>query len=504
MGSTKISILYAGVIALLAGLFLLLYPGRVVSENPANLRQEFIGSEVCSDCHADPELSESGFNIWEESQKEAHWHALSLPDPSFPAGTNDNPVMLPPDGSTWSDYAYVMGGYGWKTTFVRKDGSQVTGLSAQYNLESGEWTAYHPGEELGFDVECARCHTTGIDDAGSWNGSSEDSLGTFAEIGVRCEGCHGPSSLHATRAFTTSEGETDVLQDRCGDCHNNGGRESPIPAIDGFVVNHVQYQELEASRHGSVSFFTCTTCHEPHVSLKYADVIGNTFNGARLNPIRNACQDCHPDREPNHPTPIECVDCHMPAASKSAVSVEFDNGGARGDIASHIWRINTAAVSREAMFTSDGAFLKPDESGWLSVTLDFACLGCHTKSAETLDWAATYAPTIHEPTFTSTESESITPEKNEKNALVSNYPNPFVAQTTLTYQLEEAAQVSLIVYNGSGQRVSMLEEGEQAPGVHTVVWDGTTDAGAAVASGVYIARLVTGTAVTSRKLILIR
>ena len=462
--------------------------------------QEFIGSETCANCHADPELSESGFNIWEESQNEAHWHALTLPGTQFPEGTNDAEVM-PPPGTSLDEFAYVMGGFGWKTTFVRKDGSQVTGESnAQYILETGEWTSYHPGEDLPFDAECARCHTTGITPNGSWNGNPADSLGTFAEIGVRCEGCHGPSSLHATRALTTSEGETRVLLERCGDCHNNGGKGSPVPAEDGFVVNHAQYQELKASRHGSISFFTCITCHEPHVPMKYKDLAGKTFNGKQLDPIRKPCQECHPTSEPNHPTPIECIDCHMPSASKSAVGIEYANGGARGDIASHIWRINTAAVSRDEMFTPDGAYVKPDESGWLSVTLDFACLGCHNDPDETLSWASEQAQTIHT-TTTSTDPVSELPATAR---IVSNYPNPFTQSTTLSFEILEPGPIQLSIYNSSGQRVAVLSDGERAPGAHHITWDGLSDSGQPLSSGVYFARLQSEQVVTSHKLLLVR
>ena len=503
MNKLRFILVILGSAGLLSIIFVMLRPGSVVSENPERLIAEFIGSQACAECHADPELSESGFNIWEESHKEAHMYALSLPDPQFPQGTNEEGIILPPDGSTWEDYAYVMGGFGWKTTFARKDGSQLTGeANAQYNLETNEWTDYHAGETLDFDVECARCHTTGISFEGSWNGNEQDSLGTFREIGVRCEGCHGPGSLHATRAFTTPRGETDVLKDVCGDCHNNGGRESPIPVADGFVLNHAQFQELEASRHGSVSFFTCTTCHEPHVPLKYEDIIGRTFNGKPLDPIRNQCQDCHPSHEPDHPAPIECVDCHMPKASKSAVGIEYANGGARGDIASHVWRINTAAVPRDSMFTADGAFLKPDASGWLSVTLDFACLGCHTEANETLAWASEYAKNVHASTRTAVDDPN--PAIPAGARIVSNYPNPFADRTSIMFELSEPARITLGVYNSNGQRIALLDEGEQLPGRHTLAWDGRSDAGLPVSSGVYIARLQAGSSIATHKLLLVK
>lgn len=486
----------------ITGALILLQPNEVLSELPPDGAQEFIGSEICADCHTDKDLSEAGYNVVEEAQKEAHAFAMTLPDPAFPAGTNDERIPAPP-GTSWDDYAYVLGGFGWKTTFVRKDGTQLTGSAdVQYDLETQKWSEYHPGENLNFDVECARCHTTGITSQGSWNGVAGDSLGTWSEIGVQCEGCHGPSSLHATRALTTSEGEIRVLQERCGDCHNNGGKEAPIPVVDKFVANHTQYQELEASRHGSLGFFTCTTCHEPHLALKYRELIGEPFNNLPLKPFRNECQDCHTFTQTDHPAPVTCVDCHMPPASKSAVGIEYDNGGVRGDIASHMWRINTAAVPRDSMFSEDGQYLIPDASGWLSVTLDFACLRCHTDAEETLDWAAEYAAKMHPEV--STGVEELLTEQPAKAPLISNYPNPFVQQTTIEYELETSMPVRLSVFNTNGQRVAMLEDGERGPGKHTLNWDGYADSGAMLSSGMYIARLQLGSEVYSHNMMLVK
>ena len=179
-------------IIVLAMIFMVARPADVLSELPPTGAQEFIGSEVCADCHTEKDLSEAGYNVVEEANKNAHAFAMMPPDPTFPAGTNDAGIPIPP-GTSWDDYAYVLGGFGWKTTFIHKDGSQLTGgANVQYDLETQEWSAYHPGEDLNFDVECSRCHTTGITSAGSWNGVPEDSLGTWNEIGVQCEGCHGP------------------------------------------------------------------------------------------------------------------------------------------------------------------------------------------------------------------------------------------------------------------------------------------------------------------------
>jgi flagellar hook assembly protein FlgD len=64
--------------------------------------------------------------------------------------------------------------------------------------------------------------------------------------------------------------------------------------------------------------------------------------------------------------------------------------------------------------------------------------------------------------------------------------------------------VELAVYNLSGQRLATLVEGEQVAGTHQVRWDGTDDAGRAVATGIYVYRMRAGDAQRTRRLLLLR
>ncbi len=90
--------------------------------------------------------------------------------------------------------------------------------------------------------------------------------------------------------------------------------------------------------------------------------------------------------------------------------------------------------------------------------------------------------------------------------LFPNFPNPFNPSTTIRYGVPEAAPVSLIVYNMLGQKVATLLGGtvEQAAGYHAVVWDGRSDAGTPVASGVYFARMRAGHFSQTQKMVLVK
>ena len=91
--------------------------------------------------------------------------------------------------------------------------------------------------------------------------------------------------------------------------------------------------------------------------------------------------------------------------------------------------------------------------------------------------------------------------------LEANYPNPFNPSTTLRYHLPQAADVDLSIFNVQGLRVQLLVQAYQTRGDYEVQWDSRAS-GAAVASGVYFAKLRTeanqGTYVQVRKMLLVK
>jgi len=87
-------------------------------------------------------------------------------------------------------------------------------------------------------------------------------------------------------------------------------------------------------------------------------------------------------------------------------------------------------------------------------------------------------------------------------SLEPNYPNPFNAQTVIEYNLPEATNVRLVIYNALGQTVRVLVDEEQVSGAKMVVWDGRNAFGANISSGVYFYQLEAGSNVLSRKMIL--
>ena len=83
--------------------------------------------------------------------------------------------------------------------------------------------------------------------------------------------------------------------------------------------------------------------------------------------------------------------------------------------------------------------------------------------------------------------------------LEQNYPNPFNPSTTISYSLPARSFVSLSVYNSLGQRVAELVRNSQEAGRYNIRFDANS-----LASGVYLYRLVAGSSVMSKKLMLVR
>ncbi|MCI0692811.1 T9SS type A sorting domain-containing protein [candidate division KSB1 bacterium] len=89
-------------------------------------------------------------------------------------------------------------------------------------------------------------------------------------------------------------------------------------------------------------------------------------------------------------------------------------------------------------------------------------------------------------------------------ALLQNYPNPFNPSTQIAYDLASQRHISLKIFNTMGQVVKTLVDGEQPAGRYTITWDGTSEAGTRVASGVYLYVIKAGDFVQSRRMTVLK
>ncbi|MCC5927009.1 MAG: T9SS type A sorting domain-containing protein [Bacteroidetes bacterium] len=83
--------------------------------------------------------------------------------------------------------------------------------------------------------------------------------------------------------------------------------------------------------------------------------------------------------------------------------------------------------------------------------------------------------------------------------LMQNFPNPFNPTTSIRFNLSEANDVRIDVFNSVGQRVKTIVNGRYAMGTHQVTFDGSN-----LSSGMYFYTLSTGNVRETRKMTLIK
>jgi len=88
--------------------------------------------------------------------------------------------------------------------------------------------------------------------------------------------------------------------------------------------------------------------------------------------------------------------------------------------------------------------------------------------------------------------------------LSQNFPNPFNAETVISFALHKTSHVKLEIYNILGQKVMDLVDERVSAGYKKVVWDGKDNAGKTVASGVYLYQLKAGDFMEAKRMILLK
>lgn len=74
--------------------------------------------------------------------------------------------------------------------------------------------------------------------------------------------------------------------------------------------------------------------------------------------------------------------------------------------------------------------------------------------------------------------------------LVQNYPNPFNPSTTISFAIPRDAAVRLEIFDVMGRKVRTLLDGRRPLGHHSIAWNGRSDSGEDVSSGVYFYHFV--------------
>ncbi len=106
-------------------------------------------------------------------------------------------------------------------------------------------------------------------------------------------------------------------------------------------------------------------------------------------------------------------------------------------------------------------------------------------------------------------SVQASPEIPDNTVLLSNFPNPFNPETWIPYQLANASDVQITIYDARGVIVRRLELGHQRAGYYitrssAAHWDGRNNLGERVANGIYFYQLQVDSVSFRRKMVILK
>jgi hypothetical protein len=88
--------------------------------------------------------------------------------------------------------------------------------------------------------------------------------------------------------------------------------------------------------------------------------------------------------------------------------------------------------------------------------------------------------------------------------LKQNYPNPFNPETRIYFEIPQAHDVTIAIYNMLGQKIRTLVKENFKAGSHVVNWNGQNDHGLQVPTGMYIYRIKAGEFMAAKKMVMIK
>ncbi len=355
--------------------FILIASGADALAQNSTVNPSYIGSDTCIACHKDQGAA------WQGSH-----HALAWTTP------NDGAVLGNFDAAVFEHLdvthrfsrdgdAYVMETEGPDGEMNAYEVVGVAGIAplqqylfetergrlqshdVAWDTEREEWFHLYPDQrqESGdglhwtgpyktWNARCAECHATGYEKR--FDPASRRYDSRQAEIGVGCEACHGPGSLHRywaeagapadgdrglTARFPADDPEAQIQQ--CAGCHSRrepfeSGNPTPGRAFhdayrlallrpglyhsDGAILGEVYVYGSFLQSKMYANGVRCTDCHDPHRAELKAD--GNAVctqchspsGNTRFPSLRTALYD-GPEHH-FHPAENEgaaCVNCHM-------------------------------------------------------------------------------------------------------------------------------------------------------------------------------------------------
>ena len=146
----------------------------------------------------------------------------------------------------------------------------------------------------------------------------------------------------------------------------------------------------------------------------------------------------------------------------------------------------------------------------LSWTLHNLPIGLYFWSVQTIDNSYIGSEFSEEGQFSVSTGGKISTGTDDKVDLPQDfmlhpaYPNPMRTTTTLVFDIPVSTAVEITIFDILGKRIKTLVNGYLPGGIHRIDWEGDSESGHALGSGVFFVRMRAGEQVFTQKLVLLK
>ncbi len=303
-----------------------------------------------------------------------------------------------------------------------------------------------------------------------------------------------------------SLGSTGVLTGASLLYRNNVAYGNPAGGVGGGVTTHTV--DYNVFWNNSLDYQGLTPgAHDLQAEPLFVDAAGGDWSLALHSPCLDrgdpdaACLD--PDGSRNDAGPCGGPSADFLAPSYITGAVLTDLGDDRNELS---WdaSVDPGVVSYVVYRSSDDPFLPGADKVIHTVA--------HPNTSwidESPDGGSYYVVALDAAGRVGGYSDKLTPSTSETGAdlprvlaVTGVKPNPFNPRTTVSFALPRDGRVTVRVHDMRGRTVRTLVDGPLPAGRHETVWDGRSDAGTGVATGVYLVRVHDGTRAETAKLML--
>lgn len=281
-----------------------LWSATAEAQGPVNA-----GSGKCGECHK---------SIYDNWRQTTHSRMIGkAPDAIIPTWDVSK---------TWVPKEQILFTVGskYRQGFITKD---YKVLNIYWDTVKNEWFGSPGGVLRDWKANCASCHTTGYSPA----------AGTFGEIGITCESCHGNGVDHVVKGARMDK-TLAVDSASCNRCHVRlvAGKEPPLTDMaawwpDGHAKDHrMQGNEWKMTAHArskeGMRADSCMTCKAP-AEVRWPPTYGPkaTYQTARFSV---ECVVCHAVHSPGEPRTSQlriagselCTQCHTTGSGAPTVA----------------------------------------------------------------------------------------------------------------------------------------------------------------------------------------